>query len=207
MIYDAHRWRAAERCSALVSHLSAAIGSVCGEQVLGNAQNIGELAAAVDDFLRRRPGKFVEADHLILMASQALAALGEKQAARRLVVLGTGLVRPSEWTVIGEASAWVLDLKRMTVRADAALELVFFAALDMVLECAGELWDGASGRGTLGLRHVCAAARALLGAERQGKNSEALAGEIMAACRDKLARIGAARRWRHVPDVMNLDLA
>lgn len=206
MIYDVSRWSGLPERSALVSKLTAEIGSLCGDQVLGGAHNIQELAAAVDDFLRQQPGEWVETNHLIVMASQALAALGEKQAARRLLVLGTGLVRPSEWVVTGEASAWVLDLRQMTARVDAQLELVFFAALDAVLESAGDLWDGTGGRGTLGLRHVCATAQALLGAERPGKNSAALADEIVAACRGKLAGIGAARRWTHVPQVMNLDL-
>jgi hypothetical protein len=206
MIYDAKKWRLQEACSPLASQLAAEVSAVCGQQVLGSAENVAELARAVDGFLQQEGRQWVDSGHLIVLASQALSALGEQQAARKLSILGTGLVRPSEWTVTGAQSAWVLDLNQMTVRADAALELVFFQALDIVIECIGEVWDESAGKGTLGLRHVCLAAQALLGSAKPDKHSESLAGEIVTACREKLARVGSARGWKRVPQVMNLDL-
>jgi hypothetical protein len=75
-----------------------------------------------------------------------------------------------------------------------------------VLDCIGELWDASSGKGTLGLRHVCRTAGALLGTEAQEPAAEALTEEIVGACRGKLAQIGTARKWQQVPQVVNLDL-
>jgi len=193
--------------TSIVSHIQSVLEENCGDALELDAGQASELATAVASFVEeyQDSGAFVDSGYLVMLASRALSSLGQKQAAHRLVVFGSGLVRPSEWEVTGDEEVWTLDLRQMTVRDDAPLELVFFSSLNIVLGSIVDVWDASEGRGVLGLRHVCSTASALLSGGKPRAVS-ALADEIRKTCEAKLKQVHGERKWRHVPAVMNLDL-
>ena len=192
--------------SAIVSHIVSEIGAVCAERIAVGAINAVDIAHAVETFLQREGGAdFVDSKYLTMLASNALSAIGENGAAQRLFLFGTGLVAPSEWDVIAGEEMWVVDLKHMAVRDDAAIELLLFRSLNVVIESVADVWDSVSGTGILGLKHVCATASVLLGGVHNKTRLETLTNEIVTASVRKLEQVAAARSWRSVPRVMNLD--
>ena len=192
--------------SAVAEYLAAEVAGACNGESGVSAANLQELARAIEFLAGQNPGDGgMESSHVLLLASQALTSLGEGTVARRLVVFGSGLVRASVWEAARSRNMWVLDLKRMMVREDAWLEMIFFGSLSVVLESLADVWDESKGRGTLGLRHVCAAASGMLG--KGGKKQVAgLAGEILDWCGGRLKQIGGARGWTEIPEVLNLDV-
>ena len=193
--------------SEIVTHVTGEFKKVCAEAVVDNPEALYEVAKAVEHFLDTEAKcSFVESDKIVMLASQALSSVGEEKAARRMILYGSGLVRPSEWIVTGEDSMWVLDLKQITVREDAMLELFFYKSLYVVLDSISDIWDQTSGNGTLGLRHVCAAAKNLSGDESKSVRLSAVENEIIDVCRCRLEQMSADRNWTEVPGVVNLDV-
>jgi len=193
--------------SPIVSDLTSEIEAVCGAGMPLSEDQVLELARAVAAFIENEcQGCYKDSDSLLLLASRALASLGARQVARRLVISGTALVRPSEWEVTGQDAMWVLDLRQITVQKGAPLELVFFNCLRLILESMAEVWDSTKGAGVLGLRHVTMSAAVLLGGEKSRKEIEALAREIKDACRTRLDAVRKERGWEGVPFVMDLDI-
>lgn len=191
---------------SMVSHVVAELTAAYGGKTLDPA-GLQELVKAVELFLSQHcKPECVDTKYLVMLVSRALSSLGEGEAARRLLVFGTGMVRPAEWEVSRGQSMWILDLKRITVRSDTPLELTFFAGLAVVLECTADVWDLTRGSGTLGLKHVCQAATGLLCGTKQQRAISDLVGEIETLCERKLCQIGETRGWEAVPGVMNLDL-
>jgi hypothetical protein len=192
--------------SALGEQLAAQIAEVYGNAAPVSNFSLQELAQAIEFYVGNDIGSpCIDSLRVTMLASQALSSMGEDETARRLLVFGSGLIRPSEWAVVRGKDMWVLDLKQMMVREDAWLEMVFFESLSVILESMADVWDRSAGRGVLGLRHVCAVAADILG--HCGKKKAAgLAGEIMGSCTEHLTRIGAARGWKEIPDLLNLDL-
>ncbi|MBN2301525.1 MAG: hypothetical protein JXN60_03310 [Lentisphaerae bacterium] len=188
-----------------VSRIADEIAAICGDEFNISDGNLENVALAVADYLdvcnvATTPGS----NNIMMLVSKALSSLGERRAARRLVLLGTGLVSPSAWEVTDNRTMWVLDLKRIAVWNSASLEMVFFRSLHMILDAIADVWDEVDGQGMLGLRHVCATASAL-----QGNKKNAIQGfteEIRDLCRRKLMQIGQERGWNHAPRVMDLDM-
>ena len=192
--------------STIVSHITAEIDACGGTEWLAKTETVEELGKAIEHFLQQQGhGEAVDSRYLVMLAARALSSVGEGTAARRLLLYGTGLVVPSEWEVTGGEAVWVLDLRQITVRDDAPLELVFFGSLNIILETIAEVWDKARGNGTLGLRHVCSAVNALTGGAGNKKQALALGDEIRNLCRRKLDQIGQERNWEQTPQVMDLD--
>lgn len=195
------------RRSVISSYIMGELGSVCGKDFVINRSNIDELAVAIESFLRHAGNpESLDSRYLVMLASQALSSIGEKNAARRLLLFGTGLVRASEWEVTSGTSMWVLDLKQITVRSDVFLELIFLNSLHIVLDSIADIRDESDGHGVLGLRHVCCAATALLGQPGKSRKVSALARDIQMLCHRKLEEIGDERGWSELPQVMNLDM-
>lgn len=208
MIWDPATARGRDE-SVILAQLTSEIADVCGDPGLVDADKVRELAAAIATYLRAECPEAIEAvnaKYLVMLASRAFASLGDGRTARRLVVFGTGLVKPSAWDVSGEHEIWVLDLKEMTVRENAPIELIFFSSLNIVLEAMAEVWDETRGQGTLGLRHVLPTAAALLGVDDGHRNSRSLGAEIQRACGQKLEQIRGKRGWTGIPRIMNLDI-
>jgi hypothetical protein len=200
-------WDSRQGESPMVSDLTAEIEALCGADMPLSEDQVLELARAVAAFIENEcSGVYRDPESLMMLASRALASLGARQVARRLIIKGTGLLRPSEWEVTGEEAMWVLDLRQITLQHGAPLELVFFHCLRLVLESMGEVWDATKGAGVLGLRHVTMSAASLLGGGRSGKDVDKLATEIKDVCRARLGLIRKARGWDGTPFVMDLDI-
>jgi hypothetical protein len=204
MIWDPNNDKSS--ASGLAGHIVSQIESVCGVDLMVDPANVDNIARAVEMFLEQKNGDgAVESKYLVLLASKALHSVGEEQAARRMLLFGTGLVKPSEWEFSAGSEMWVLDLKQMTIKTDAFIELVFFNSLNVVLESTADIWDNSQGHGVLGLQHVCSVATALFGAAAK-KKEEAIADEIKSLCVRKLDSLRQQRGWRETPRITNLDL-
>lgn len=207
MIWNPNSRSAGPGESTLVSHIAAEIDACGGTEWLAKSENVEELAKAIEHFLEEHGQEsVVDSRYLVMLAARALSSVGEENVARRLLVYGTGLVMPAEWEVTGGEAVWVLDLRQITVRDDAPLELVFFGSLNIILETIAEVWDGTEGDGTLGLRHVCSAVGSLMGGGGSKKKASALGDEIRSLCRRKLEQVGQERNWKQTPQVMDLDV-
>ncbi len=193
-----------ERPSAVVSHIAAEVDAVCGD-MLGETGAVEEIARAVELYLEELGDGVVDRSHLVMLASHALSSLGEGKTAHRLLLFGTGFVRPSEWEVTGGEAMWVVDLKQIAVRQDTALELIFFNCLNMVLDSVAEVWDGTGGSGVLGLRHVSVAASSLLNTDNK-RDLACFAREVKAVCLNRLELLREERNWSSTPVVMDLDI-
>lgn len=193
--------------TSIVSHIESVIEENCGDTLHLDEMQAADLAVAVASYLDENydSGAYVDSGYLVMLASRALSSVGEKQAAHRLLVFGFGLVQPSEWEVTGGQDVWTLDLRQMSVRESATLELVFFNSLNIVLASIADVWEQTHGHGFLGLRHVCETASVLLCGGTK-KNVAALSSEIKHACEAKLKQLKVERDWEYVPSVMNLDL-
>ena len=180
----------------------------CGAERTGLTPDaVREVARAVEYFVAVDHGaESVDSDSLTRLASQALADLGEEGAARRFIVYGSGLVRPSEWEIRRGREMWVLDLRQLTVESGAALEMVLFAVLAAVLRSIAELWDGSRGRGVLGLRNLQGASQRLVGGSgRRDRRTRQMTQELADWCLHVLETLRGERGWRVLPEVINLD--
>jgi hypothetical protein len=191
----------------LAAHVRDVIAENCAGMPNLDDLQIQELAQAVATYVSDSSGSgmYVDSGYLVMLASRALFSIGERKAAHRVLVFGTGLVHPSEWSFYGGKSIWTLDLGRMTVRDGATLELVFFNSLNIILDCVAEAWDPTDGQGALGLRHAGTAAAEILRHGR-GRKQVAFTEEIADACRAKLKQIGRLRRWSSTPELLMIDL-
>ncbi len=197
-----------DRRSALIAHLAGSIAESSIEGLCSDPEQATELAAAIATFLEQQTGseQGVDAGYLILLAMQAMTSVGDADAARRLMVFGSGLVRPAEWEVTGGGDVWTLDLRRMMLSDDVPMELLFFNTLGMIIDAVAEVWDATGGEGVLGLRHVYDSAVALLGESHSPQGLRSIAQEIQDTCRLRLDRAHRERGWQSVPAVMNLDI-
>ncbi len=196
-----------ERPAGVFEHLVLQIESLCAMESESDLYDASEVARAVECFVEHDcGGHCADARALVLMASQGLESVGNTGVARRFLLHGTGLAKPSEWEVIHGDTMWVIDLKQLTVRDDAPLELIFFTGLGIIIETLADLWDATRGRGVLGLRHVCGTAEALLGAGDKLAAIVSLSDEIQRHCHDRLDRLRRDRGWDERPQVLNLDL-
>lgn len=193
--------------TVLLSHISEQVAEICGHEHIVQSGNIHDIAHAVASFLDDSGNSHsVDSSYLVMLASRALSSIGEKEAAHRVFLFGTGMVKPAQWEVSGSEAMWVLDLREMTVLADADLEIVFFNSLAMILESMASFWDETGGNGVLGLRHVSSAVAALLGGFESKNQMQELTSEIKDMCISKLESVSRERSWESIPLVMDLDV-
>jgi len=205
MIWDPRKDEAAHR-DRTAARAAAEILACAGKDLKADGESLKEVAQAVAAFLDAHGRQSGNSSQVLLMlASQALSAMGEARAARRLYLFGSGMVRPAEWIVTGNDKVWELDLKHMTMRQDDRLELTFFNGLMTVLDAIADVWDETGGQGVLGLRHVCAAADGFLGVPHMAGRLS-MTNEIIARCQHKLSSMATQRGWQATPRVMSLDL-
>ena len=188
--------------SGVFDHLVLQIESMCAMESETDIADASEVARAVECFVEQDCGEArLDARALVLMTS-----VGRTGVARRFLLHGTGLVKPSEWEVSRGETMWVVDLKQLTVLDGAPLELIFFTGLGIIIETLSDLWDSTQGRGVLGLRNVCGTAEMLLGQGGKLSDIVSLSDEIQRHCNDRLDRLCRNRGWQERPQVMNLDM-
>ncbi len=203
MIWIAREGAAEE--TGVARHVREIIAAHGGEEPLPDTW-VDEVSKAVSAFVAEGDGAglYVDSEHLVLLASQAISSVGAPAAARRLLVFGSGLVAPSSWEIRGGGAVWTLDFGRMAVRAGTSLELVFFRSLQLVIESMADVWDSTHGQGTLGLRHARTAAHDVLG-KKDRRAVQRFTEEVCAVCRAKLRQLAGKRHWVSVPDLLQLD--
>ncbi len=200
---------AAGQASRLLPGMLAEVSAMIGEELSLTRTQASELAHAVDLYLDERGSRTGASSEstfsVAVLASRALEGLGEGDVARRLLVHGTGLLRPALWNVSRGRAMWILDLRFLILSAEAPLELTLFACMETVLTASSDIWDACRGEGLLGLRHVRRTVAGLLNRGDRSRAARRLAGELRDVARQQLARIATRRGWLRVPDVINLD--
>ncbi|MFO7869927.1 MAG: hypothetical protein R6V03_00640 [Kiritimatiellia bacterium] len=165
-----------------------------------------EVALAINAFLRAPGGRVIADDQeLAVLACRALASLGEKHAAGEILTFGTGLVSRTDWKVAPEGEAWVLNLDKIRITSDMQLEFFLFSALHVILDSLAPVWDVSCGRGMLGLRRLNSTASTILGVSGKKAGKSDLPREIKDVCRRKLNILSRKRRWRCIPEIIDLD--
>jgi hypothetical protein len=192
--------------ATLRDRLARQLEACCGDLASPGFAELEDVAHAVARFVEETtPRRAVHSRQLTMLAARALASLGEKRAARRVLLQGSGLVSPSRWQSAGHEALWVLDLHRMTAEGGGWIEIAFFRGLLGVLDMAADVWDDTRGAGVLGLRRMRAAAVDVHGHGGTQSASEDLRREIKHVCSRKLEAIAKRRHWTSVPMVMDLE--
>ena len=176
---------------------------LCGDSLNANEARMQEIAVAIEAVMDEQGEDALRDPHVfVALAAKALLSIGEELAARRLFLLGSGVVRPSEWEVAGDRAMWILDLKSVWTSSSGLCEMEVSGCLHRILESISDVWDEVDGRGVLGLMHV----------EDLEKSSNArgkrlcMSTEIMDLCTGKLNRIGLEKGWAECPSVIKLDM-
>ncbi|MDD5708198.1 MAG: hypothetical protein PHR35_19945 [Kiritimatiellae bacterium] len=193
--------------SRLLPRLLREMAESAGEALPLSETQVEELARAVDAFIAQQGGQpdADNAPYVAMLASRALNSLGAGDVAKRLLVYGTGLLRPALWEISLDDAMWVLDLRRLTVASGAPLELTLFRCLDVVVSATADVWDATRGAGMLGLRHVCGVAAEMLNRGLHTPEARRLADDLGAHVAAQLEALRAARCWQQTPEVVNLD--
>jgi len=236
MIWNAHPIREIEDnavVSYLLSEISSVCSkSPCAI----NSENQRQVASAIASFIRQEHHvPWIESEYLRLLVARALWAVGEEDTARRFLaikgdelklaplysdvacasdmsmslwrlLLNSRAVRPSHLSGTAYGSVWVIDILRAVDSESTQLEITIFCMLDMLLEEIAALWDCSKGKGALGLYHLSALASDMLQCPKKSRKTKALVMEIQKRCALKLRSLGKIRGWKHVPDVMRVDI-
>lgn len=189
--------------SVTADELADELWSVCGAALSGVGAVLPEVVAAVDAMLAEgnAPAGATGGTALAGLAARALHAIGEERAARRLQLLGAGVIRPLPSVLADGGTLWVVDVGPLIRNNRLLMELELIAWLDAVIDCLADVWDGSGGKGTLGLRCGAGPAR------RRGRGAagQPLALELRRDCLARLRAIGLQRGWVALPEVLDLN--
>ena len=175
--------------------LDVAVGADCVEDL---SHSLSEYLEHTSD----RAGFFVEDGNLLVLASQALRSVGERRAATRMLMLGSGFARPVSWLVTEQDAGWTLDLSRIAQEAHGGLEIVFFRCLHAALEALAEAWAVDGNRGVLVLQGVEQAGAAVLGHPVSSRPVQAFVADVEAACRARLRLLAERHGWSGTPQLL-----
>jgi hypothetical protein len=175
---------------------------LCGDALNADEARMKEIALAIEAALDEQDGDVIREPHvLVALTAKALLSIGEELAARRLFLLGSGVVRPSRWEIAGDKAMWILDLKSVWTSNSGLCEMELFGCLHQILESISDVWDEVDGRGVLGLMHVNSFEKGSTSGNRLCTCTE-----IMDLCSGKLKRIGLEKGWTDCPSVIKLDM-
>ena len=192
--------------SSIVTHIQSEIDDICGSEVDTEFYR-EEIGRAIEYYLaQEHNARYINTKSLTMLASRVLASIGEPVAARRLMIFGAGMVKPSEWVVSGDRDVWVINLREIILREESSIELILFRGIHLILDAIADVWDESDGEGALGLRHVCQSAGKLLGISKRTKDVFRLSDEIIALSVNKLKQLRKERNWHAAPLVLNLDV-
>ncbi len=206
MIWNPNQFGGSAR-DAAVDGIVEELQALCGKSLGGGEDALAEVAMAVEATLEETPGAAGEdgvPGGVVALATKALWAIGETRAARRLGLLGAGVIRPGEWSVAGGATLWIVDLRPLCPAGGVVMELQVLASLDMILDCIADVWDDTEGRGLLGLQHLSELARRMNRGRKRGHGALKL--EIREVCVARLMTLARRRGWVERPELMALDV-
>lgn len=176
--------------------------NLCGDALNVDETRMQEIAHAIEAVLDEEDGAVLAEPHiLVALMAKALLSIGEDLAARRLFLLGSGVVRPSHWEVAGDRPMWILDLNSVWTSSTGLWEMELFGCLHQILDSISDLWDEVDGRGVLGLMHVNSFDKLSTAGNRFFSCAE-----IINLCSGKLKRIGIEKGWSDCPSVIKLDM-
>ena len=166
---------------------------------------VHEIAAGVQIFLADSSGAPVESGRVRALVSRALLCSGRKAEASRLLLLGGGLLKTSRSALVHSGTVLIMDLRRLVVKQDECLDLVFRRCLLLLVDSMAHMWDDVDGHGMLGLRNVRAAAEVVLGNTATPARVSLLAHETRSLFERRLGALRQKRRWGTSPVVCDLD--
>jgi len=154
-----------------------------------------------------RAGFFVEDGNLLVLASRALRSVGERSAATRMLMLGSGFARPVSWSLAANGEGWTLDVARIAQQEHGGLEIIFFRCLHAALEALAETWGKDGHAAVLVLQGAEQAGAAVLGQPVSSRPVQAFVAEVEAACREKLDQLARQYGWQTPPRLLKASSA
>jgi len=204
MIWAAEQF-SGDRTASAVDAIVEQLQELCGQVMPAVDEKLDDVACAIERALADHGEASIRDSSTVLaLASQALTSIGEEEAARRLFLFGSGTIRPSEWSVSGEDTLWVLDMRSLTWRSHPLLELQVVSGVHRILESICDLWDESDGHGVLGVSNLAACEADF--PSRAGSRRHRFGDEVLTTCAGKLKCIANGRGWSETPVVMNLDI-
>lgn len=207
MIWIPETVRESTSLSAYIKDYLVRMGVLASEI---DPHSVDELSHALSAYLELatdRTGFFVEDGNLLLLASQALESVGERKAATRMLMLGSGFARPVSWLVTQQDAGWKLDVSKIAEDLHSRLEMVFFRCLHAALEALAEEWNRHAGKVVVVLQGAEEAGASLLGRPVTSRQVQVFVAEVEAACRDKLQHLANQHGWNAVPELMKMARA
>ncbi len=180
--------------------------ALCGNPALASAPALCEAAQGVAAVLQEQetfPQELTPHASCTLL-SRALEAAGEAPLARRLHLAGSSSVYAASWITAGQDTVWTLDVRNLTSGQAPCTELLAFDRLREMLNAYADVWDGAGGRGVLGLKRLSETAGAILGPRATPAEKAALAGEMRAYCGQCLDLQRQRRGWHSSPVILSI---
>ena len=101
---------------------------------------------------------------------------------------------------------WILDFEHVFSLTEQKIELALFVLLNAAIDIIAALWDPSKGSGALALKHVKSVSSEILKAPERSCNVDRFVREIQELCAAKFRAIAVTRSWKHIPEVINLDL-
>jgi len=190
--------------SSIADDLILQMAEVCGSCSEISDEAYAEVAFAVEAAVADAEVAVASSqESLVLLAARAIHGLGYRKAASRLYVLGTEIVRPTEWASLGDMTVWVLDLVRLAQASDLSLEIGFRRTVLGVVDTIAYVWDDTDGVGALALEKFMMPAAAG-GGNRLHKRSRR--DELVEMVQLKLEKLASGRNWTAVPKVITAEL-
>ena len=164
---------------------------------------VHSVAAWLHDHRRASSARPPAREELSLLTAQALHAVGHPLCARRMALVGSGLVRSSVWAFAAGGTVWTLDLAPLVRRPADRYELPFLVLLRTTLRHLASIWPNDGAPLVLGLRHLRHTVDALLGSAAPRRERERQARNICVFVAQAAAADGARRVTCVVLDPMH----
>ena len=152
---------------------------------------VHSVAAWLHDHRRASAARPPAREELSLLTAQALHAVGHPLCARRMALVGSGLVRSSVWAFAAGGTVWTLDLAPLVSKPADRYELPFLVLLRTTLRHLASIWPNNGAPLVLGLRHLRATVEMLLGPQATRREKDRLARDIRVCVAQAAAADGA----------------
>ena len=191
----------------LTDRILEAVPRVCASPALASQFRVAEAASGVAAYLaapEADSSTVVDTPRLCELLSAALDANGDRALACRIRAFGSAIVYAGEWHAAPGERIWILNVGRLIEPGESGMEILLFERLRTILDSFADVWDGAQGRGILGLRDLRGGARRVVSAHAGERRVATLSETIRRFCVDRLASLCERRHWIVTPTVMCL---
>ncbi len=180
---------------------------VCASPALASQFRVAEAASGVAAYLtapEADPAAAVDTARLCELLSTALDASGDRALACRIRAFGSAIVYAGQWHAAPGERIWILNVGRLLEPGESGMEILMFERLRTLIDSFADVWDGAQGRGILGLRDLRGGARRVVSAQAGARRVATLSATIRRFCADRLDALRMRRNWVVSPTVMCL---